>query len=86
LLPRKVQENISNLREYLKISPEAFNNLIIEYPILISNLTSDINKLAFYFNLYSEMNKEDFFALITKFPLILITTVFKYLIYSLITH
>lgn len=47
----------------------------MEYPILIPNLSSDIHKLEFYFNLYLEINKEEFHSIARKFPLLLTATV-----------
>jgi hypothetical protein len=55
-------------------------SLLLEYPILISNLTSDINKIEFYFKLYLEMSKEDLYSYAVKFPLILTATVRRKLI------
>lgn len=74
----KVEKNISTTKEFYKIEQEeALKNLFIQYPLLITNLTSDLPKILFYFNLYLEMSKEDFVSLAERFPLILTITVNK---------
>jgi len=72
---KKISENLEVIRNYFKLDASELKNVLINYPILICNVSSDIHKLEFYFNLYLEMNKEDFYKLVMKFPLLLTATV-----------
>ncbi len=72
---KKISENLEVVRNYFKLDTSELKNVLIHYPILICNVSSDIHKLEFYFNLYVEMNKEDFYKLVMKFPLLLTATV-----------
>jgi hypothetical protein len=72
---KKITENLEEIRNYFKIDTTELKNVMIDYPILITNVSSDIHKLEFYFNLYMEMNKEDLYQLVRKFPLLLTATV-----------
>ena len=72
---KKISENLEVIRNYFKLDTSELKNVLIHYPILICNVSSDIHKLEFYFNLYVEMNKEDFYKLVMKFPLLLTATV-----------
>ena len=76
LTRKRILENLELIKTYFKIDPSELKKVIIEYPLLISNSTSDIHKLEFYFNFYIEMNKEDFNSLTRKFPLLLTATVY----------
>ena len=71
----KISENLDVIRNYFKLDTSELKNVLLNYPILICNVSSDIHKLEFYFNLYIEMNKEDFYKLVMKFPLLLTATV-----------
>ena len=71
----KVSENLELLKTYLNVEDSELKSIIIEYPILITNLTADIHKLEFYFNLYLDINKETFNQMGRKFPLLLTATV-----------
>jgi hypothetical protein len=75
----KISENLENLKTFFKVEDSKLKSIIQEYPIILSNLTTDIHKLEFYFNLYLEMNKESFHEMATKFPLLLTATVKKLL-------
>ncbi len=71
----KISENLEEIRNFFKLEDAELKTILMEYPILISNKTSDIHKLEFYFNLYLEINKEEFYQLARRFPLLLIATV-----------
>jgi hypothetical protein len=70
--PKKVCLNIKQLKAYLR--PDDLIKLIIDYPIVIPNY-KNIERIEFYMNLYFEMNKDEFYNMVMKFPLLLIADV-----------
>jgi hypothetical protein len=73
----EIERNIDNAKIFFKLENDstALNKLLNEYPLLITNFSSDMNKIEFYFNLYMNMSKEDFSDLANKFPLIMTCSV-----------
>ena len=75
LTSSKVDKNLNEIKDFLNLEDTELRKLVIEYPILISNFTSDIKKFEFYFKLYSDMKRDDLVKLCKSFPLLLIATV-----------
>lgn len=72
----KIESNIKNVKEFFPNLNH--KDLLFEYPLLISNFTSDLTKFEFYFKLYLEMSREDISTLATTFPLLMTATVKNY--------
>jgi hypothetical protein len=69
----KIEANVNNAKNFFSGVDQ--KKLFFDYPLLITNFTSDLNKIEFYFKLYQEMTKDDLLKLAKKFPLILTATV-----------
>ena len=71
----KIEQNIESVENLFKLDKENLKSILIDYPFLISKLSSDLTKVEFYFKLYLEMSKEEFINLAKQFPLLLTSTV-----------
>ena len=72
----RIEANVNNVKNLF--TEVDHTKLFFDYPLLITNFTSDINKIEFYFKLYLEMTRDDLLQLAKKFPLILTATVKKF--------
>jgi hypothetical protein len=79
---KEILDNLTNLRKfYNDYSNEQIMKLIFDYPIIITNMCKDMDKVIFYFNLYLEISKDNFYKLVDKFPLLLIVEVNYIILY-----
>jgi hypothetical protein len=72
----RIEANVNNVKNFF--TEVDHTKLFFDYPLLITNFTSDINKIEFYFKLYLEMTRDHLLQLAKKFPLILTATVKKF--------
>lgn len=77
-----ITQNFSNLKKfYPDYSAVQIKDLIINYPIYLTNFCTDLEKVMTYFKTYAEIEEGQFRGLVEKFPLLLTVEVnlaFKY--------
>jgi hypothetical protein len=80
LTEETVLENINKIKNIFKFTDgdkdnNSLNNFLSAYPILVTNISPDMPKIEFYFNLYLGISKTQFQEFIESFPLLVTVNV-----------